>query len=84
MNQEARYWRERYEMMAASISDIVGRFANPPTVLIAEKESYEAGRILGANEEREACARVADKYAGGPERNYSENIADEIRARVNA
>ena len=30
---------------------------------------------------REACARVADKYAEGPERNFSENIADEIRTR---
>ncbi len=32
-------------------------------------------------DEREACAKVADKYAEGPERNYSENIADKIRAR---
>lgn len=34
-------------------------------------------------EEREACAKVADKYSEGQERNYSENIADEIRARGN-
>lgn len=31
--------------------------------------------------EREACAKVADKWAEGPELNYSELIADEIRAR---
>jgi len=31
--------------------------------------------------EREACAKVADYYATGMERNYSENIADAIRAR---
>ena len=31
--------------------------------------------------EREACAKVADKYANGLERNYSEIIADAIRAR---
>ena len=31
--------------------------------------------------EREACAKVADKWVEGPERNYSELIADEIRAR---
>jgi hypothetical protein len=31
--------------------------------------------------EREACAKVADEYANGLERNYSENIADAIRAR---
>jgi hypothetical protein len=32
-------------------------------------------------EEREACAKVAEEYANGLERNYSEIIADEIRAR---
>jgi hypothetical protein len=32
-------------------------------------------------EEREACAKVADEYAEGAERNYSEIIADKIRAR---
>ena len=33
--------------------------------------------------EREACAKVADEYANGLERNYSEIIADTIRARGN-
>ena len=32
--------------------------------------------------EREACAKIADSYADGLERNYSEIIADKIRARV--
>jgi hypothetical protein len=36
---------------------------------------------LVAEAEREACAKVADEYADGPERNYSEIIADAIRAR---
>jgi hypothetical protein len=31
--------------------------------------------------EREACAKVADYYASGMDRNYSEIIADAIRAR---
>jgi hypothetical protein len=34
--------------------------------------------------EREACAKVADTYADGLERNYSEIIADIIRARGQA
>ena len=34
--------------------------------------------------EREACAKVADKWVEGPERNYSELIADEIRSRGQA
>ena len=40
-------------------------------------------KALGADEEREACAKVADEYANGLERNYSEIIADTIRARGN-
>jgi hypothetical protein len=36
---------------------------------------------LARADEREACAKVADYYATGMERNYSENIADAIRAR---
>lgn len=35
-------------------------------------------------EEREACAKVADKYANGLERSYSEIIAEAIRARSQA
>lgn len=34
--------------------------------------------------EREACAKIADEYANGLERNYSEIIADAIRARGQA
>jgi len=44
-------------------------------------ENLERFANLVAAAEREACARVCDKYAEGPERNYSENIADDIRAR---
>lgn len=36
------------------------------------------------SEEREACAKVCEKYANGLERNYSEIIADAIRARGEA
>jgi hypothetical protein len=39
---------------------------------------------LVAAHEREACAKVANKYAEGLERNYSEIIADEIQARGQA
>jgi len=46
-------------------------------------ENLERFANLVAAAEREACARVCDKYAEGPERNYSENIADDIRARGN-
>jgi hypothetical protein len=36
---------------------------------------------LIAEKEREECAKIADEYAEGLERNYSELIADKIRAR---
>jgi hypothetical protein len=39
---------------------------------------------LVAEREREECAKVADEYANGLERNYSEIIADAIRARGQA
>ena len=41
----------------------------------------EAFAKLVAQHEREACAKIADSYADGLERNYSEIIADKIRAR---
>ena len=47
-------------------------------------QDLKAFEALVRADEREACAKVADKYAEGPERNYSENIADEIRARGQA
>jgi len=47
-------------------------------------EDINAFTKLVAAKEREACARLADEYADGPERNYSEIIADAIRARGQA
>jgi hypothetical protein len=44
-------------------------------------EALESFAKLVAEKEREACAKVADEYAEGAERNYSEIIADKIRAR---
>ena len=42
---------------------------------------FERFAKLVAEHEREACAKVVDEYANGLERNYSEIIADAIRAR---
>jgi len=59
--------------------------------LVAEKATEEANARANASwtlmckkmvaAEREACAKVCDEYAIGLERNYSEIIADKIRAR---
>ena len=40
--------------------------------------------VLVASAEREACAKMCEEYAIGLERNYSEIIADKIRARGQA
>ena len=53
---------------------------HPPQSYMTWQEGYEAGK----HDEREACAKIADEYAKGLERNYSEIIADEIRARGKA
>jgi len=46
-------------------------------------EYLEKFAKLVAEKEREECAKIADSYAGGLERNYSEIISDKIRARGN-
>lgn len=49
-----------------------------------ELKELEAFAKMVAEHEREACAKVADEYANGLERNYSEIIAEAIRARGQA
>jgi hypothetical protein len=59
--------------------------------LVAEKEherffdaamkSTEKAVDVAMALEREACAKIADAYVDGLERNYSEIIAEKIRAR---
>ena len=44
-------------------------------------EDIEEFTKLVADKEREACAKLCEEYAIGLERNYSEIIADKIRAR---
>ena len=51
-----------------------------PSKFISCQEVMEAARLA----EREACAKVCEEYAIGLERNYSEIIADKIRARGEA
>ena len=46
-----------------------------------ERDNFIAFAKLITKKEREECAKIADSYADGLERNYSEIIADKIRAR---
>ena len=47
-------------------------------------KNFEAFAKLVAEKEREACAKMCEEYVIGLERNYSEIIADKIRARGEA
>ena len=51
---------------------------NQPTQFGTATQEYREQEI---REEREACAKMCEEYAIGLERNYSEIIADKIRAR---
>ena len=55
----------------------------PEIVWYISQGQLETFAKLIAQHEREACAKIADSYADGLERNYSEIIADLIRARGN-
>ena len=61
----------------------MAREADWPDSLVAPIIMAKLGDFakLVTAKEREACAKMADKYANGLERNYSEIIADAIRAR---
>lgn len=50
---EATYWRQRYEVLMATFADAVKAAGlPPPPIMLADKESYEAGRIAGMAEQR--------------------------------
>jgi hypothetical protein len=71
---------EIIEMLRASCDkDRVDPEQNGFWVIVTEE--LEAFAKLVAEKEREECAKVCDEYAIGLERNYSEIIADKIRAR---
>ena len=58
-------------------------FVEVGTVVEGDFASLTQFAKLIAEKEREECAKIADSYADGLERNYSEIIADKIRARGN-
>ena len=58
-------------------------FVEVGTVVEGDFASLTQFAKLIAQKEREECAKIADSYADGLERNYSEIIADKIRARGN-
>ena len=73
---EANYWRQRYEMLMANFADALKAAGMPPKPLVlADKESYEAGRFA----EREACAERADIALLGADRGLRNRVMQAIR-----
>jgi hypothetical protein len=61
----------------------MAREAGADTLMYWDIEKLKRFESLVRADEREACAKVADYYASGMDRNYSEIIADDIRNRGN-
>ena len=78
MESEILSWRELYYALVKAMADSA---AMPPPRLLAEKESYELGRLHGAVAEREACAQVCDQYA---ERRWDTAVAEKCAAAIRA
>lgn len=60
---EAAFWRQRYEMLMANFGDMVKAATAKQPVLLADKESYELGKLHGEISEREACAELCELQA---------------------
>jgi hypothetical protein len=86
---EIQSWRERYEALVKAMADSAAML---PPRLLADKESYELGRLHGAAAEREACAKLCEEYRDewlkgrgryGFMGEGADYLADFIRARSN-
>lgn len=62
--REIEMWQRRYDELAKMLANHAALQAHPPVMMMANKESYEAGRIKGkadANEElREDIAQLVE------------------------
>jgi hypothetical protein len=73
-------WQERYFTLVKEVANIEGMRRAP--MMLADKESYELGRLHGATEEREACAKLMDDMAAQDKQtNYYKVAALAIRER---
>ena len=59
---EATYWQKRYEMLMANFGDALkAACLPPPPIMLAEKESYEAGRIAGMAAQQKPWVDLTDE-----------------------
>ena len=81
---EAQYWRQRCEVLMANFTDAVRSAIDAQSTprMLADAESYNLGKLHGAIEEREACAKVCDEDIEKWKSQASvEQVAAAIRAR---
>lgn len=57
--REIQFWQQKYDALLKTMTDSLHLRANPPMKLLANAESFEAGRAM----EREACAKICDDRA---------------------
>lgn len=76
---EIQSWRERYEALVKAMADSAAML---PPRLLADKESYELGRLHGAAAEREQCHDLCCRFAARDM--HPAECAAAIRARSNA
>lgn len=70
--------RAQLDAVLAAMSGMAALQANPPMKVLANPESYEAGRVM----EREACAKVCETLLGPTATDfYGKTYAAAIRAR---
>jgi len=81
IEHERSKYTKLYEEEIRSIREAATQYGVPNEDAAGMLLFCEEFARMVAEKEREACAKVADEYAEGLERNYSEIIAEKIRAR---
>jgi hypothetical protein len=79
--KERGKYTKLYEEEIRSIKEAATQYGIPNEDAAGMLLFCEEFARMVAEKEREACAKLAEEYANGLERNYSEIIADSIRAR---
>lgn len=54
VKQEANYWHKRHDAVIDAVVKSTLLLANPPITMMADKESYELGKLHGAAAERKS------------------------------
>lgn len=85
--REVEHWRTKYDALTKLMAEHMMAMTHPPMQMLADKESYEAGRIKGREEgaaaEREACCKAIDEIDDGEAPEYRA-CQEAIRARGQA